>query len=78
MSKSVYVNLCNKHYNELIKSIGFVLLNQSSLQNLKDFYLSKTITNNSTLTKTEFIHLVVNWWKGGDKYLVLNQINTKG
>jgi integrase len=78
MSKSVYVNLCNKHYDELIKSIGFVLLNQSSVQNLKDFYLSKSIINNSTLTKTEFINLVMNWWKGDDKYLVLNQINTKG
>ncbi len=78
MSKSIYVNLCNKHYNELVKSIGFVLLNQSSLPHLKELSLSTAISNNSKLTKKEFVNLVVRWWKGDDKYLVLNQINTKG
>ena len=78
MSKSVYVNLCNKHYNELMKSIGLVLLNQSSLQELKDLSLSKATTKSSKLFKKEFINLVVRWWKGNEKYLVLNQVNTKG
>jgi integrase len=78
MSKSVYINLSNKHYNELIKSIGFVLLNKSSLQGLKELSLSKAINKSSKLSKKEFINLVALWWKGDEKYLVLNQISTKG
>ena len=61
-----------------MKSIGLVLLNQSSLQELKDLSLSKATTKSSKLFKKEFINLVVRWWKGNEKYLVLNQVNTKG
>lgn len=78
MSKSIYVNLCNKHYNVLIKNIGSILLNEISNQNIKTISLSKSIADGSSLTQIEFIDLVSNWWKGETKYLALNQLDIKG
>lgn len=78
MSKSIHVNLCNKHYNDLINIIRDVLVNRSSAVSLQELSLSKVISNNSKLSKKEFINIIIMWWNGDDKYLVLNQINTKG
>ena len=78
MSKSIYVNLCNKHYNVLIKTVGSILLNEISNQNINTISLSKSIVDGSSLTRIEFINLVSNWWKGETKYLALNQLDIKG